>query len=226
MKDFLTYKFRCHGLGNLLVDPRSKTEPLSETTKTYLKELWIKETYGREKIISTKYMAKGIACETDSVHLVEKVLGKTYFKNQKEFTNDYLAGIPDVIDTDFVLDVKTSWDIWTYASVDADDARKTYYGQLLGYMLITGKTKAKLAYCLVNTPEEQIEYEMHKLKVSGAIKDGNDEEEAKARQNFIFDDIPAEKRVKIYDFELDEEILHKLVERITLSREYMNTLSL
>ncbi len=224
--DFSTYKFRCHGLGNLLVDPRSKTEPLSETTKTYLKELWIQEMFGREKIISTKYMAKGISCETDSVQLVEKVLNKTYFKNQKEFTNDLLAGIPDVIDSEFVLDIKTSWDIWTFAAVDEDSARKAYYGQLLGYMLLTGKTKAKLAYCLTNTPEDQISYEMYKLKVSGAIKDDNEEEEAKARSNFIFDDIAQEKRVKIYDFEIDEEIVNKLTERIRLSREYMSTLSL
>lgn len=224
--DFTQYKFRCHGLGNLLVDPRSKSEALSETTKTYLKELWIKEMYQREKYISTKYMAKGIACETDSVQLVEKVLGKTYFKNQKELTNDYLAGIPDVIDTDFVLDIKTSWDIWTFAAVDEATARKTYYGQLLGYMLLTGKTKAKLAYCLVNTPEEQISYEMYKLKVSGAIKDGNNEEEAKARMNFIFDDIPAENRIKTYDFEIDEEVKTKLLDRIVAAREYMNTLSL
>lgn len=221
--NFDTYKFRCHGLGNLLVDPRSKSEPLSETTKTYLKELWIKEMYKREKYISTKYMAKGIACETDSVQLVEKVLGKTYFKNQKELTNDFLAGIPDVIDTDFVLDIKTSWDIWTFAGVDENDARKTYYAQLLGYMLLTGKTKAKLAYCLTNTPEEQISYEMYKLKVSGAIKE---EEEEKVRPNFIFDDIAPEKRVKIFDFEIDEEVKTKLIDRIQLSREYMSSLSL
>jgi len=223
--DFSNYKFRCHALGNLLVNSRSKDELLSETTKTYLKEAWIKEVFDREKIITTKYMDKGIACETDSLELVEKVLGKKYFKNQKEFSNEYIAGIPDVVDAELVVDVKTSWDIWTFASVDEAKARSTYYAQLLGYMWLTGKTKAKLAYCLVNTPEEQIEYEMYKLKVSGAIKD-TEEEIAQARMNFIFDDIPEEKRLKTYDFEIDPETQTKLIERIKLAREYMSTLSL
>lgn len=223
--NFDTYKFRCHGLANLLIDSRNKSDLLSETTKTYLKELWIKEVFNREKYVSTKYMSKGIAVETDSLQLVEEVLKKKYFKNIKEFSNEYIAGIPDAIDPNYILDIKSSWDIWTFAGVDESDARKTYYAQLLGYMILTGKSKAKLAYCLVNTPEEQIEYEMYKLKVSGAIKD-TEEEITKARSNFIFDDILAEKRIKTYDFEKDAEIETKLIERIKLAREYMNNLSL
>lgn len=225
MTDFLNYKFRCSGLANLLVDPRSKSEPLSDTTKTYLKELWIKEVFGREKIIQTKQMAKGIACETDSIGLVEKVLGKKYFKNQKTLENEYLTGTPDIIDADFVLDIKTSWDLWTFAGIDEDCAKKTYYAQLLGYMVLTGKTKAKLAYCLPNVPEEQIQNELYYLKITGAIKDTS-EDETKARANYIFDDIPEERRVRVYDFEMEKEILNKLAERIKAARFYMNSLDL
>lgn len=225
MTDFSTYKFRCSGLGNLLCDPRSKSDSLSETTKTYLKAIYIAEVYGREKYIATKYMDKGIACESDSLDLVKTVSGKTFFKNQKRLENEYIIGTPDVIDDLFVIDIKTSWDIWTFAAVDERKAKSDYYGQLLGYMLLTGKNAAKLSYCLVNTPEEIITYEMYKMKLNGAIKDTPEDEE-KARANFIFDDIDPAKRIKIFDFALEQDVQKKLYERIILSREYMNKLSL
>lgn len=223
--NFDTYKFRCSGLANLLVDSRSKSDPLSQTTKTYLRELWIAEVYGREKYITSKYMDKGITCESDSLDLVKTVSGKTFFKNQKKLENDYIIGTPDVIDDLFVLDIKTSWDIWTFSSVDADKAKKDYYGQLLGYMILTGKQASKLAYCLVNTPEDIVSYELYKLKASGSIKDTPEGEE-EALKNYQFDDIDPKNRMKIYDFDFDKEVEKKLYERIILSREYMNKLSL
>lgn len=223
--NFNNYKFRCHALGNLLVNPKLKSEILSETTKTYLRELWIKEVYGRERYIATKYMDKGIACESDSLDLVKTVTGKTHFKNQKELSNEYIAGIPDVIDTDVIIDIKSSWDLWTFSAVTEDKAKKDYFGQLLGYMWLTDKKISRLAYCLVNTPEDQISYELYKLKASGAIRDIIEDEE-KARINYIFDDIEPEKRIKLYEFAFDEEVQNKLITRIEASREFMKGLSL
>ena len=224
---FDNYKFRCSGLGNLLIDPRNKNEQLSESSKTYLRELWIKEVYDREKYIVSKYLDKGIAVESDSLELIKTVTGKTYFKNQKRFENDYVIGTPDVDgkNEDSFLDVKSSWDIWTFSAVTEDTAKKTYYGQLLGYMWLLDKKKASLAYCLVNTPQEIIQYELYKLKLSGAIKDTPEDEE-NALKNYIFDDIEPKERIKMYDFELEEEIQSKLIERIIFARDYMNGLSL
>lgn len=221
---FDNYKFHCSSLGNLLVDSRT-SDPLSETTKTYLKELWINAVYGRKKVISTKYTEKGIAVESDSLDLVKQVTGKTYFKNQKTYEDDYLIGIPDVENKndDFILDIKSSWDIWTFGAVTEISARKSYYGQLLGYMMLTGKKKGKLAYCLVNTPPGQVEYEIYKLKVSGLIQEN---EEEKALVSFVYDDIKPAERLKLYDFEYEEEIEEKLIERIKLARKYMETISL
>jgi hypothetical protein len=227
MNDFSKYKFRCSGLGNLLVDPRSKSDPLSETTKTYLKEIWIWEMFGRKKLIATKYMDKGIAVESDSLELVKTVTGKMYFKNQKQFENDYITGTPDVDgkNEDSFIDVKSSWDIWTFGAVTEDIARKTYYGQLLGYMILLNKQKSSLAYCLVNTPEDIIQYELYKLKASGAIKDIPEDEE-KALKNYMFDDIDPAKRIKMYNFGRDAEIEEKLIQRIIEARKYLNNLSL
>jgi hypothetical protein len=222
--DFTNYKFRCSGLAHLLVNGRSKKEILSETTKAYLRELWIKEAFNREKYVTTKFMKKGTIVESDSLDLVQEVTGQTYFKNSKRFENDYIAGTPDVV-KDRVIDIKSSWDIWTFSSIDEKKAHKSYYPQMLGYMWLTKFTNSELIYCLVNTPLEQVEYELYKLKVSGMIED-NPQDEGKARLNFEFGDIEPSLRMKSYTFEFDESIKNTLIERIEASREYMNTLSL
>lgn len=226
MNDFSTFKFRCSGLGNLLIDPRSKSDPLSETTKSYLREIWIAETYKREKYITSKYMDKGISCESDSLDLVSKITGKTYFKNLKRIENDFIAGTPDVIGTDYIRDIKTSWDIWTYAAVTEDCAKKTYFGQITGYMWLTGKNKAMLDYCLVNTPPEIMSDELYKLSFKFPEINESEEKANKFKLNYIFDDIEPVKRMKTYSFDFDVETQKKLIERIHLSREYLNKLSL
>lgn len=226
MTDFLQYKFRCSGLVNLLVDPRSKTEPLSATTKTYLKDIWIKETYDRERPTPTsKAMEKGIACETDSIELIEKVTGEKYFKNSKHFDNEYIKGTPDVITPKILRDIKTNWNIWTFAAVDEKYARDTYFPQVLGYMALTNKKTAIIDFALVNLPEHMIFDEFRKMVWQGIVKE-DEEGEAHVRKLYTYDDIPAEKRIKSFTFEWDQEMYDKIVERIKVARFYMNSLEL
>jgi hypothetical protein len=220
--NFDNHKFHCSSLAYLLVDPRTKGETLSETTKTFLREEWIKAVYGREKVISTKYMTKGIAVESDSLELVSQVMNTPLFKNKKTYENDYLIGTPDVILDSEIVDIKSSWDIWTYASVDENDARKNYYAQLLGYMMLTGKMTSRLIYALSNTPESTIQDELYRLSFQKPEINNSDEETARFRKNYIFDDIPLEKRIKVFEFEYDAAIEQKIVERVKLSREYLN----
>ncbi len=224
--NFNNYKFRASSLPNLLIDGRSKDGSLSETTKSFLREIFIQETYGREHFVVTKYMRKGTMCESDSLDLVEEALGQTYFKNKEKLENEFITGTPDVIEKPkIIIDIKTSWDIWTFAAVDEEKARKDYYGQLLGYMWLTNVKESRLHYCLVNTPEALIEQELYKLTMSGVISE-SPEDQDKARISYLFDDIPVKDRVKTYDFKFDDEIHQKLIEKIKLSREYLNTLTL
>lgn len=220
--DFSTYKFHCSGLSNLLTNARKKDEVLSETAKSYLRELWIKKVWGREKsdMVGNRYTQKGIMCETDSLELVERVTGKKYFKNQKTFENDFIVGTPDVTGSDLV-DIKSSWDLFTFASVTEDQAKKDYYAQVLGYMWLLDQKKATVTYCLVNTPQEIINNEMRRLSYNLP-----DEELEKYRNNYIFDDIPEEKRIKAYTFEYDEAIVETVKERIMHARSYLSILSL
>lgn len=225
--DFSTYKFRCSSLPALMTKSRSKTDPLSETAKTYLRELWIREVFAREKFdTKNKFTDKGIACESDSLDLVQNVTGQTYFKNKKELNNEWIKGTPDVILSDSVIDIKTSWDIWTYSNVDEKSAQKAYYYQLLGYMWLTGTEKGDLMYCLVNTPEEIMNHELYKL--SFRFPEINESEEAaeKFKRNYLFDDISPVLRLKRYQLYLVPEDIEELKEKILQCREYLSNVSL
>ena len=109
MTDFSIYKFRCSSLPLLMTKPRNKGDILSQTAMTYLNELWIQEVYGRRKYdTANKYTAKGIQCESDSLDLVSQLYQKTYFKNTKQYENDWIKGTPDVVASDLLIDIKTN----------------------------------------------------------------------------------------------------------------------
>lgn len=221
--NFNTYKFHCSGLANLMVNGRKKDEVLSETTKGYLRDLWIKEMYARDfKYKSvTKYTRKGIMVESDSLDLVEVVTKKNYLKNLKLLENRWVCGTPDVITYGKVIDIKSSWDLWTFADVTEEKAKKDYFYQLLGYMWLTGKRRAQLMYCLVNTPDLLIEDEIYRLKYLMS-----EEEADAARINYVYDDIAPKNRLKCYTFKYDREQIDDLKRRILLARAYMNGLKL
>lgn len=225
MVSFVDYKFRCSGLGNLMTEPRSKSEVLSETTKSYLLECWVKSKYGREKDISNKYMDKGLFCEEDSLDLVSKVVYKrAVFKNKARYENEFITGTPDLITDDHVLDIKTSWDIFTFFN---SEVSKAYYWQLQGYMALTGKRRAELCYCLVDAPEHLIADEKRRLAWRMGLIDpeSNAKYLEKAMQieiNMTFKDIPESDRVIRFNIEYNETDVLKLYARIEQCREYMN----
>lgn len=210
------YKFHCSDLPTLLTKPRSKSEVLSETAKSRLDEIWIKGEYGRERYIDSKYLDKGNFAEQDSLDLATKVL-KTGFlpKNKEQLSNDWITGTPDTTKP-ILLDTKTSWDLFTFVAVDEKKALKDYADQIWGYMWLLGVKKAILAFCLVNTPDHITESEMIRLKYKLP-----EEEAEKYRNNYEFDDIPAEKRVKAFNLEFDQERIKEVIEILTAAREYL-----
>jgi len=222
--DFSKQKFHPSSLKLLMTNSRTKSEPLSETAKGCLHEIYIEEVFGRRKTISSAAMKKGTAVETDSLDLLQSVTGEVYFKNQETIENEYLIGTPDVIDkkNSKVVDIKSSWDIWTYSRVTGDSALKDYAWQVKGYMWLTDTRSAQLVYALVNTPEFIIEDELYKM--SFTLPHNTDMEQF--RPNFIFDDIPSEMRIKQFEVAYFEEEMSELRSRLDLCREYLSTLKL
>lgn len=222
-----TYKFRAHALPKLMVNGRKKSDPLSETTKAYLREVYIAEVYGRVKYDSTnKYTNKGIQVESDSLALYSTVTGDPIFKNVEGYENEYISGTPDVVKPNRVLDAKSSWDLWTFSAVTQDSAIKDYGAQMQGYMWLTDRPLAELFYSLTNTPDEIVAGEIYKLGFSMPGLSTDQALEDMVRRNYIFDDIAPEQRLKIFTVERDEEYIEKIKQRVIDCRYYLQTVTL
>lgn len=216
------YKFHCSSLPVLMTKSRSKKEILSETTKAKLREIWIEEVYGRKNYGSAnKYTQKGLEVEQDSLEIVTKVLNKGFLaKNKETLENEYLIGTPDVV-SPILIDIKSSYDIWTFSAIEEKKAIKDYYWQLLGYMWMLGITESKLIYALVNTPPMILEDEIYRL----TFKIG-EEEADKARINYQYDDINVADRVKIFDLGFDESRINEVMIMCHTAREYLAKIKL
>ena len=92
---------------------------LGKTGETYVKEWLIEQIYNRKKSISNKYLTKGILMEQDGIDMYAKHnLLDTLIKNEQYFENDFMCGTPDLILEDKIVDIKSSWDCFTFPIYD------------------------------------------------------------------------------------------------------------
>ena len=229
--------FRCSSLGHLMVEPKAKSETLSETTKTHLIDKFVSHKYGRQTDISNKYIAKGLEVEEDSLTLYtrfKKIYDKPSRKNEQWLKNEFICGTPDLFygesieKSDHVVDLKSSWDIFTFFRTKSKKLNPMYYWQLQGYMALTGAKQATLAYCLIDTPDAMINDEKRKLlwKMGVTTEDNADYQEAciEIEKLCLYSDIPLEERVLETVIERNEEDINRLYTRIEQCREYLKTL--
>lgn len=210
-----------------LVAKRDAPPVLSETAKTYLRDWFIAEKFGRVHEFTNKFCEKGIAVEDEAIELYSRVSGRKFIKkNEDQLEDEWITGTPDII-MDIVTDIKASWDIFTFPLFSDHVENKLYYAQLQGYQRLTEKNGGALAYCLVDTPEELIHKEVNRAKWN-AVGTLSEEDEMKlyelAEKNMKFSDIPEKTRVKIFDVPRDEEFISKIPQRVELCREYIKTL--
>lgn len=222
MSDF---KFRCSALGKIV----SKSGKLTDTNKTYIQECFIGDKYKVHKEITSKYLDKGIACETEGLTLFNEAFypSKLVLKNKKHFSNDFIVGTPDIIVGNVIADIKNAYDLFTFgkASLSWD-----YEWQLKGYMYLTGKTKATLFYCLIDMPDFLLAQEERKLFYSGGFltTESPDYQEAvkELQRKYVYDYMSKEERFKFWDIELLDTDIKQIESSVTKSREYMDSLEL
>ena len=197
------FKIRASSSGKLMTKPRSKSEFLSKTTKSYLEE-WVKEQiYGVRKNINSKYLTKGNQVEDDAIIYASAEKGWLFAeKNEEYFEDEYFCGTPGVILDDRIIDIKSSWDCFSFPLFYSGIPNKDYYYQLQTYMHLTQKDKAQLVYVLMNTPEELTLEDSH----------GNSE-------------ISSKYRIKTFDIGYDEEVIYELQHKVIESREYIDGIS-
>lgn len=197
-------KFRCSGLGNLMTEPKLKADKeaglLSEGAKTHAVDVWVSAKYQRREETYSKYFEKGNEVEEASITFLSLEKRKFFKKNEVQLDNEWICGTPDlfigdeIVRASEIIDIKSSWDIFTFNRTKLKSVNSTYYWQMQGYMMLTGATQATLSYCLVNGTEDLINDEKWKL--------------ARARRVMIDDQSPAfikscqmVERNMIYDLE-------------------------
>jgi hypothetical protein len=160
-------KIRSSALGKIMTNPRKKTEVLSATCKTYIKELVKEDLFNYRTTIDSKYLTKGIDMEDTSIDLYNEVHGTLYLKNTERLENEFITGECDINAEDKIIDIKSSWSLETFPASPEDVNNKDYEWQLRGYMMLYNKPKAELAYCMVNTPDyllkEWDNWDIHKV---------------------------------------------------------------
>lgn len=230
MKNYNKFKFRASCIGKLMTNSRGK-DSLSQTTKSYLNQLFVEDTFGRSKDYMNRYMEKGILQEEESITLLSKVLftDKLILKNQKQISNSFCKGTPDIIldKPKTVIDIKTKWDIFGYFAEDGNN--RDYYWQLQTYMWLTKAKKAILVYTLVDTPDHLIYAEVQKALHYSNLEEGSrelGELVETIEKNHKYSDIDTKLRIKSYEFKFDQNAINLMKEKIKQCRQYLNNLAL
>ena len=218
-------KIRCSSLGKIMTSPKSKGEVLSQTAKTYLKELALEEKFGIRKEFSSRYTDKGNTQEDLAIEMASQVLNLPFaLKNTEYFENEFIKGTPDLILEDEIIDIKCSWDGTTFPWFEDELPNKDYYWQLFGYMWLTGRTKARVVYCLVDTPEDIVQDEIRRTSWKKFEIDVTEETENEVRAKHEFSHISENKRVRAFKIELNEANIEQVKEKLLHAREYYNEL--
>jgi len=216
-----------------MTEPKLKADKeaglLSETAKTRIREKWLFNKYGYRELVETDEMLKGKLCEADSMLLTYEVLGgEPRIPFKQKIANDFIKGIPDIVlkRESCVEDNKTSFTIKTFMDAELS---KLYEYQLRGYMWLLGCEKARLIYCLINTPDEIL----IKMKQRIFYKFDQDNENPEyikqieqIDRNHKYDDIPKIDKVKVFEITRDLAIEEKIKQQVIKCRNYYNTLKL
>ena len=185
--------FRCSSLGHLMVEPKSKSETLSETTKTHLVDVTVSARYNRHREIHAKQLDKGNETEEDSITVLSRITKKLFKKNEQHLSNDFIKGTPDVFEGESIYtashirDTKSSWDAYSFFRAKNKELEKNYYWQGQGYMWLTGAKHCSIDYVLNNTPWGLIESELRKESYNHLENDTPKWIEAMIIANHVYD---------------------------------------
>ena len=190
MKEF---KARCSAIGQIMANGRGK-DTAGATCYGYLQDWVVEQLFGVRRQLDTKPMAKGRAVEDAAIEFAGANLG--WFmpeKNERLFENDFITGTPDIVEGTSIVDIKSSWDAFTFPLWDSKPPMGYVY-QLQGYMALTGLKHAQLVYVLMPTPEE----------ICGEVQS--------------YDHVPAKYRIKAYEIKRDDALIEAIYDRVQMCR--------
>lgn len=202
------------------LEPIKYTKELSETAKSYCKEWLISQITGKEKDIKSKYLDRGKAMEDAAIERISKHYGVDLVKNTEQSENKYFTGEYDTDTAEVVIDAKVPYDCFTFPFF-ATEIDKDYYGQLQVYMDLTGLKKASLCYCLENGSPEQIEKLSWQIAKEKEKDEPDIEDWEEAEKQLNYDHLPENLRIKVFEFERDNEYIEEAKDRVLMGRKYI-----
>lgn len=175
---------------------------LSSGAMTFVEEYVDKIVYEyNDTELRTLPIIKGIEKEDDSIELYNTVFFTSHKKNQTRLFNEYITGECDILATDKIIDIKTSADKKTFPKLERHIKVGGYEWQGRGYMMLYNKPKFELAFCLVDTPDDLIEYDPN------------------TSLHFV-EDLAPELCITTKNFERDESLEEQIKYKVTEARKY------
>lgn len=211
------FRIRCSAIGKIMGQ-----RGLGQTGKNYLDQWITEQIYGRTKEFYSKFTEKGLVQEQTGLDFIAEQLGYGMLvKNEKSYRNKHLIGTPDVVLADHIIDEKSSWDCFTFPLVDTECPNTDYWWQGQGYMELTGINKYKLIYVLSDTPDLLIHREASNFCYKQGMDLTDDIIEAYTEQ-MKYSNIDPKYRIKVFEFNKDEDAIKKLYERVEECRQYIS----
>jgi hypothetical protein len=197
------FRIRCSALGEIMADPTAAAmkagEVLSVGAKTFIRKMAREDIFGVTQQITSKQMDKGIQCEQAAIELYNAAFFTSHAKNTERRTDDYITGECDIA-ADPIIDIKCSWSVASFPICELDGKDSGYEWQGRGYMRLWNVDRFRLAYCLVDTPDDLIGFEQPELHKVSHIDDN--------------------LRVTVIDFARDIEKEARIVEKVKAAQEY------
>jgi hypothetical protein len=207
---------------------KKDTKSIGELSETAIKELvkiYVKEVYGRDKEITSKYIEKGLQVEEDSITLLSRVHMIPFFKNTERKSNEFITGEADIINPR-LIDTKSCWDLHTFMAHKISKLKKEYEYQINGYCDLYDFNEGSVGFCLIDTPSVLIEDEkrrtFYKMNVPTMENPEYLEVCSAIEREMKFEDIPLKDRIHESVVKKNSETIDKVYERVPLWRQWLN----
>lgn len=226
MKEF---KIRCSAISQIMAEPKLKADKeaglLGQTAKTYC-ETWLKEQlYNRKKEFTSKQTEKGNIMEDESIDFIADQLGLgLLLKNETNYTDEHMTGTPDVVLPKLIIDVKTSWDCFTFPLFDEKIPNTAYYWQAQGYLNLTGRDDYKLIYVLTDTPDHLISREAYFYAKNNGYEEVSTEMFNEFFDKMTYGDTPESLKIKIFDIKRNDHDIERIRQQVIKCRNYLQTI--
>lgn len=216
MKEF---KIRASSCGKLM-----GKKGIGKTGESYLNRWMIEQIFERRQEFSNKYTQKGDLAENGSIEFIKESLGLDGIKKYegKEFMSEFMRGTPDVIMNDVIIDVKNSWDCFTFPFFAKEVPNMDYYWQAQVYMDLVGIDKYLLIYILSDTPQYLIERESFYWCKENGYEDKEGDMLRRFENRMTYSDIEDKDRIRVFEIDKNQEDIDLIKERVEVARNYIN----